>query len=195
MVEGTLYSTIHETVNSIVNMLKQVGKRLRKLQDCQENVQFNLGSSSDIDKHYYSDIDGGGGGGGIATIKNTTHILMFCQTDDNEQEKGSLLPLVVVRAFGCQHDNNSSIRLLTCIDAIERDESLSQTTRYYNAHLLLSTKLLKSCFGGCLFPNELVDWLAKSVCFTERLFTFSFNENESVNNTWLLSNDGDHWSF
>ena len=43
--------------------------------------------------------------------------------------------------------------------------------------------------------DELVDWLAKSACLIERLFTFSFNENESVNNTWLLSNDVDHWSF
>ena len=122
--------------------------------------------------------------------------MTFCQTDNNEQDEGSPPPPVVVRAFGCQHDNNSSIRLLTCIDAMERDELLSRTTRYYNAHLLLLTKLLKSCFGGCLFPYELVDWLAKSVCFIERLLTFSFDENdESVNNTWLLSNDGDHWSF
>ena len=28
-------------------------------------------SSSDIDKHSYSDIGGGGGGGSIATIKDT----------------------------------------------------------------------------------------------------------------------------
>ena len=140
-------------------------------------------------------MDIGGGGGGIATIKDTTHILMFCQTDDNEQEEGSLPLLVVVRAYGCHRDNNSSIQLLTCIDAMEHDESLSWTTRYYNAHLLLLTKLLKSCFGGCLFPHELVDWIAKSVSFIKRLFTFSFNENESINNTWLLSNDGDHWSF
>ena len=182
---------IHDTIDSIVDTLKRVGKRLRKFQDGQENVQFNLGGSSGIDKHYYSDI-----GGGIATLKDTTHILTFCQTDDNEQEEGSPPPLVVVRAFGCQRDNNSSIRLLTCIDSMEHDESLSRTTRYYNAHLLLSTKLLKSCFGGCLFPYELVDWLAKSVCFMERLFTFSFDENDkSINNTWLLSNDGDHWSF
>ena len=73
---------------------------------------------------------------------------------------------------------------------MERDDSLSQTARYYNAHLLLSTKLLKSCFGGCLFPYELIDWLAKLVYFIKRSLTFSFDEKESLN-TWLLSNDGD----
>ena len=74
---------------------------------------------------------------------------------------------------------------------MERDDPLSQTTRYHNAHLLLSTIL---CFGGCLFPYELIDWLAKLVCFIERSFTFSFDKNKSLS-TWLLSNDGDHWSF
>ena len=71
-------------------MLKRVRKRLRKFQDGQENVQFNLGSSSSIDdKHYYYYSEIGCGDGGIATVKDTTttHVLMFCQTDDNDEQE------------------------------------------------------------------------------------------------------------
>ena len=115
-----------------------------------------------------------------------THVLTFCQANNGS---------VVVRVFGCQYDNNTSIQLLTCIDTMERDNSLSQAIRYYSAHLLLSTKLLRSCFCGYLFPYELVDWLSKLVCTIERLFTFSFESSVNNNNMWLLSNDNDHWSF
>ena len=113
---------------------------------------------------------------------NGTHILVFNQEDNNR---------LVMRVFSCKREiNNGNMHVLNCLDLLSFNPALSDKSRYMCSNIYESSKLLRDCIGGSLFPYELVNWMANQVCAIEQLHTFTLVEKSM----WLLSADKKHWS-
>ena len=82
---------------------------------------------------------------------NGTHILVFNQEDDNR---------LVTRVFSCKREtNNGTLQVLSCLDSLSFDPALSDKSRYMCRNIYKSSKLLRDCTGGSLFPYKLVNWV------------------------------------
>ena len=113
---------------------------------------------------------------------SSTHILVFNQEDNNK---------LVMRVFSCKREiNNGNLQVLSCLDLLSFNPALSDKNRYMCHNIYESSKLLRDCIGGLLFPYELVNWVANRVCAIEQLHAFTLVEKSM----WLLNADEKHWS-
>ena len=103
---------------------------------------------------------------------NGTHILVFNQEDDNR---------LVTRVFSCKREiNNGNLQVLNCLNPLSFNPALSDKSRYVCHNIYESSKLLKDCTGGSLFPYELVNWVVNRVCAIEQLHAFTFGGKVNV---------------
>ena len=149
---------------SIMDKLKEYKKKIRKFQDSHDESFDHLDQMNDT------------------VLIECTHILVFNQKDNNR---------LVMRVFLCKREiNNGNLQVLNCLDSLSFDPSLSDKSEHVCCNIYESSKLLRDCIGGSLFPYKLVNWVAHQVCATEQLHEFILVEKS----TWLLSDDEKHWS-
>ena len=113
---------------SIMDKLKEYKKKIRKFQDGHDESFDHLDQMNDT------------------VLIECTHILVFNQKDDNR---------LVMRVFLCKREiNNGNLQVLNCLDSLSFDPSLSNKSQYMCCNIYESSKLLRDCIGGSLFPYK-----------------------------------------
>ena len=139
IVEKSLMNEKARLVMSIVDKLKEYNKKIREFQD-----GFHCHDESSLFDHLEQMND--------TVLIECTHILVFNQENDNR---------LVTRVFSCKREiNNGNLQVLNCLDPLSFDPSLSDKSRYVCHNIYESSKLLRDCIGGSLFPYKLVNWVA-----------------------------------
>ena len=136
----------HQVVESMMNGLRTLKKKIRKFQDgCEEDnvITFNeLEQTNEI------------------IMNECMHFLIFEQKDESTN-------VSIMRVFLCRRCKNHNIQILTCFGSMVHNLSLEDKVRYLSYHICKASEMLKECIGGCLFPYKLINWVVKQTMFIE----------------------------
>ena len=137
---------------SIMDKLKEYKKKIREFQDDHDELFDHLNQMNDT------------------VLIECTYFLVFNHEDDNK---------LVMRVFLCIREiSNGNLQVLNCLDSLSFEPSLLDKSRYVCRNIYESSKLLRDCIGGSLFPYELVNWVAYQVCAIEQHHTFTLVESQ-----------------
>ena len=124
-------------VTSIVDKLKEYKKKIREFQD-----GFHRHDELSLFDHLDQMND--------TLLIECTHILVFNQEDETNNR-------LVTRVFSCKREiNNGNLQVLNCLDSLSFHPSSLDKSRYIYRNIYQSSKLLRDCIGGSLFPYKLV---------------------------------------